>query len=160
MSEVGEIPVQRFIPILIFVLSLVPPMAQAASFKVYPKAKLEKEEMERAAEANVRLSPELQKAMGKSRLYSTPDSFENVYAFYLQRYRETDPALKKSRYTFPSGQVVSEAYFCLDKANSIFVSKRFIKIQHPMTAIYRIGKNEKIEDYKIPDLTLIQYTER
>jgi hypothetical protein len=132
--------------------------AQAAEINVYPGAKMEKAEMKSTAAAMAKLAPKVRKLIGVSTIYTTTDGFDKVYAYYKKLYPETAPELKKNKVKISTGQIVSEAYFCLDSAKTFDESKHYLMIQSPRAAIYppNTPKNARIP---LPT-TLIQFTDR
>lgn len=133
--------------------------ACAAEISVYPGAQMEKAEMKSAQEAQAKLPVKVRQSLGTSQIYTTADGFEAVYDYYKKRYAETDLNLKKTKVKIATGQVVHDAYFCLDNAKSINESKHFLKIENPRPAIYKVAVPGKHLP-KIPERTLIQFTEK
>ncbi len=99
----------------------------AASFKVYPGAKLE--------DVYETKQPETTSKMSKGPkviIFTTNDLFENVVAFYRGTGREYQmPGTGGKPIKLPSGQELKEAYFIFDNAADIMTSKHWIKIQRP-----------------------------
>jgi len=99
----------------------------AASFKVYPGAKLEDVYETKQPEVGAKMSKG-----PKVIIFTTNDFFENVVAFYRgtgREYRMPGSGGKPTK--LPSGQELKEAYFIFDNAADIMTSKHWIKIQRP-----------------------------
>jgi hypothetical protein len=99
----------------------------AASFKVYPGAKVEDVYETKQSEAGTKMSKG-----PKVIIFTTNDFFENVVAFYRGTGREYRvPGSSGKPIKLPSGQELKEAYFIFDNAADIMTSKHWIKIQRP-----------------------------
>ncbi len=99
----------------------------AASFKVYPGAKVEDVYETKQPEVGAKMSKG-----PKVIIFTTNDFFENVVAFYRgtgREYRMPGSGGKPTK--LPSGQELKEAYFIFDNAADIMTSKHWIKIQRP-----------------------------
>lgn len=99
----------------------------AASYKVYPGAKLEDVYETKQPEVGAKMSKG-----PKVIIFTTNDFFENVVAFYRgtgREYRMPGSGGKPTK--LPSGQELKEAYFIFDNAADIMTSKHWIKIQRP-----------------------------
>lgn len=112
----------------------VPCLAQ--DFKPYAGSKLDEKASREASAA----------APGKqSEVYTTGDSFDQVYAFYKGLYKEyTMPSRSRPH----SGPQVKWAFFILDGEKDLASSKHWMKVQRP----YIGGTDGK----DIRDLTVIQ----
>ncbi|MGD0578400.1 MAG: hypothetical protein ABSC08_05675 [Bryobacteraceae bacterium] len=98
-------------------------LARAQEFKPYPGSQLdEKLSREASAVATDR----------ESKVYTTSDSFDKVYAFYKGLYKQDTkmPAGPK----LPSGQQVQWAFFLIDGGKDLSTSKLWMKVQYPMLA--------------------------
>ncbi len=99
----------------------------AASFKVYPGAKVEEVYETKPPEVGVKMSQG-----SKVIVFVTNDFFENVVAFYRGTGREYRmPGTGGKPMKLSSGQEIKEAYFIFDDAADIMTSKHWIKIQRP-----------------------------
>ena len=99
----------------------------AASYKVYPGAKLEDVYETKQPEVGAKMSKG-----PKVIIFTTNDFFENVVAFYRgtgREYRMPGSGGKPTKLL--SGQELKEAYFIFDNAADIMTSKHWIKIQRP-----------------------------
>ncbi len=99
----------------------------AASFKVYPGAKVEDIYETKQPEGGTKVSKG-----PKVIIFTTNDFFENVVAFYRgtgREYRMPGTGGKPTKLS--SGQELKEAYFIYDNAADIMTSKHWIKIQRP-----------------------------
>jgi hypothetical protein len=121
--------------VAIFMCLGVPCLAQ--DFKPYAGSKLDEKATSEASKA----------APGKkSEVYTTPDSFDKVYAFYKSLYKEYAMAHQPPK--LPSGQQIQWAFFILDGEKDLKSSKFWMKIQRPY-----IGGTEG-QDTR--DITVIQ----
>lgn len=139
------------------VVCLLTVTAQAEEVKIYPNAKIDAKSMELIAQMMKNVDPETKAAMGEQQIYQTPDAFAKVYDFYKKFYKETDVKMKKTKKILPNNQVLNEAYFCLDKADSIASSKFWLKIQNPFLGATR--KNGRTEEYT-KNVTVITIVEK
>ena len=99
----------------------------AASFKVYPGARVEDVYETKQPEVGAKVSKG-----PKVIIFTTNDFFENVVAFYRgtgREYRMPGTGGKPTKLS--SGQELKEAYFIFDNAADIMTSKHWIKIQRP-----------------------------
>jgi hypothetical protein len=99
----------------------------AASFNVYPGARVEDiyEPKQSEIEAKISKAP-------KVIIFTTNDPFENVVSFYRGTGREYRiPGSSGKPTKLPSGHELKEAYFIFDNAADIMTSKHWIKIQRP-----------------------------
>lgn len=95
----------------------------AQDFKPYPGAQLdEKLSREASAAATDR----------ESKVYTTSDSFDKVYAFYKGLYKQ-DTGMPPGP-KLPSGQQVQWAFFLIDGGKDLSTSKHWMKVQYPMLA--------------------------
>jgi hypothetical protein len=109
----------------------------AQDFKPYPGAKLDEKGSTAASAA----------APGKkSEVYTTNDSYEKVYAFYKEFYKEYVMPVRPPN--LAGGQELKWAFFILDGEKDLKSSKYWIKVQHP----YVGGTDGK----DIRDVTVIQ----
>jgi hypothetical protein len=110
---------------LIFVIASTTVLA--ASFKVYPGARVEDVYETKQSEVGTKM-PKGPKVI----IFTTNDFFENVVAFYRGTGREYRiPGGSGKPIKLPSGQELKEAYFIFDNAADIMTSKHWIKIQRP-----------------------------
>jgi hypothetical protein len=65
----------------------------------------------------------------QSEVYTTTDSFDKVYAFYKNLYKEYK--MPPSPMKLPSGEPIKWAFFILDGGKNLSVSKHWMKIQRP-----------------------------
>jgi hypothetical protein len=99
----------------------------AASFKVYPGARLEDVYETKQSDFGSKMSK-----APKVIIFTTNDPFENVVSFYRGTSREYRiPGSSGKPTKLPSGQELKEAYFIFDNAGDIMTSKHWIKIQRP-----------------------------
>lgn len=141
---------------LAFLASLVfLTVASADQFKPYPgavvDAKASKDATDTAKEAGM---------TGKTTIYATRDSFEKVYAFYKGTAKEYKMPGEGGPTKLPSGQELREAYFILDGAKDIVVSKLWIKIQRPYVGGMEIGKDFQVRYKDVRDVTAVTVSER
>jgi hypothetical protein len=109
------------------VLFALPAPGFSASFKVYPGAKLEDVYEAKQSESGTKM-PKAPKVI----IFTTNDPFESVVAFYRGTAREYRvPGMGRNPVKLSSGQELKEAYFILDAAGDLSVSKHWIKIQRP-----------------------------
>jgi hypothetical protein len=123
----------------------------AASFKVYPGAKLEEVYEAKQSGAGAKTSKS-----SKVIIFTTNDVFENVVAFYRGNAREYRvPGTGGKPTKLSSGQELQEAYFIFDNAADIMTSKHWIKIQRPYLGREgtREGSQGKYEAFR--DVTAI-----
>jgi hypothetical protein len=132
---------------------------QAAEISVYPGAQVEKEEMKSLETALAKLPVKVRQSIGTSQIYTTADGFDPVYSYYKKRYPETDLDQKRTKAKISTGQVVSDAYFCLDGAKSIRESKHYLKIQSPRAMEIKPGPQGQVLPAP-PARTLIQFTDK
>jgi len=114
--------------ILTLVISFaLPTVILAASFKVYPGARLEDVYETKQSEGGTHVSKG-----PKVIIFTTNDFFENVVAFYRgtgREYRTSSTGGKPTKLS--SGQELKEAYFIFDNGADIMTSNHWIKIQRP-----------------------------
>lgn len=99
----------------------------AASFKVYPGARVEEVYETKQPEVGAKI-PKGPKVI----VFTTNDFFENVVAFYRgtgREYRMPGTGGKPTKLS--SGQELKEAYFIFDNSADIMTSRHWIKIQRP-----------------------------
>lgn len=139
---------KRIAFILTFVIFFILPTTLfAASFKVYPGARVVDIYETKQSEAG----PKMPKGP-KVIIFTTNDFFEKVVAFYRgtgREYRMPDSGGKPTR--LPSGQELKEAYFIFDSAADIMTSKHWIKIQRPYLSRERtrngsLGRYEAVRE--------------
>lgn len=109
--------------VIFFILSTT---GFAASFKVYPGARVEEIYETKQSETGAKM-PKGPKVI----IFTTNDFFENVVAFYRGAGREYRMPGGGKPIKLPSGQELKEAYFIFDNAADIMTSKHWIKIQRP-----------------------------
>jgi hypothetical protein len=131
----------RRILVLAVVGGLLPATAQ--DFKIYPGA-VRDQPAARAAS--------LEKA--RSEVYTSNDTFVQIYAFYKAIYREAPHAPPPPK--LPSGKPVRWAFFILDDAETLARSKHWLKIQTPY--ISTVG--EDLDFQGIRDVCVIQSIRR
>ncbi len=109
----------------------VPAMIFAASFQVYPGAKLVNIHKMTEPVAPGPGIPGKESKSSKEIVFTTNDPFENVVAFYrgLAREYRMPGAGKSSRLS--SGEELKEAYFIFDNAADLSTSQHWVKIQSP-----------------------------
>ena len=134
--------IANFSPIalcLVYVLACLPEMAQ--ELKRYPGAQFDEKVSRQASQA----------APGKqSEVYTTADTFENVYAFYKRLYKEYTMPMPQ----LPSGKKLQWAFFILDGGKNLSASKYWIKIQRPYVGTVADVADAEFQD--IRDVTAIQ----
>jgi hypothetical protein len=119
----------------------------AASFKVYPGARVEEVYEANPSETGAKMSKSPQVI-----IFTTNDFFENVVAFYRGTGREYRmPGSSGKPIKLPSGQELKEAYFIFDNAADIMTSKHWIKIQRPYLSRERtregsLGRYEAVRE--------------
>ncbi len=123
----------------------------AASFRVYPGAKLE--------HVYETKQPETASKMSKGPkviVFTTNDFFENVVAFYRGAGREYRmPGTGERPMRLSTGQELREAYFIFDNAADLSTSKHWIKIQRPYLVRGPSGEGPRGKFEKIRDITAI-----
>lgn len=122
----------------------------AASFVVYPGAKLEDifEGKQSGVGGKKGKSP-------KIIIFTTNDFFENVVAFYRGNAREYRTPGGGNPIKLPSGQELKEAYFILDNASDIMTSNHWIKIQRPYLARGQTGEGFQGKYEAVREVTAI-----
>ena len=123
----------------------------AASFRVYPGAKLEDVYETKQPEAGAKMSK-----APKVIIFTTNDFFENVVAFYRGTGREYRiPGSSGKPTKLSSGQELKEAYFILDGAADIMTSKHWIKIQRPYLSRGRTREGSQGKYEAVREVTAI-----
>ena len=118
------------------ILFCLPPLGFSASFNVYPGAKVDGVYETKQPQPAGKI-PKTSKEI----VFTTPDPFESVVAFYSGIAREYRIPGRTGRATrLSSGEELKEAYFIFDNAPDIMTSKHWIKIQHPY-----LGKDQPKE---------------
>ncbi len=109
----------------------------AQDFTPYPGSKLDDKDSRDASAA----------APGKeSKVYTTGDTFDQVYAFYKGHYKEH--TMRHGPPPLSSGQQIKWAFFILDGGKDLVTSKYWMKIQRPYV--------RDPEGKDIRDVTVIQ----
>jgi hypothetical protein len=138
------------VPILILCV-VIPTVAYAAAFVVYPGSK-----PYHAATAAQQQAQSEAKAMGMAEdVYTTSDSYDKVVKFY--------GALGKP-YTMPGGgsqmlpggKKVEQAFFILDGAKDLSTSKSWVKVQYPLVGGFSMQGMTPTAN-NIQDVTEIAY---
>jgi hypothetical protein len=83
----------------------------------------------------------------ESKVYTTSESFDKVFAFYKGLYKQ-DTTMPATGPKLPSGQQIQWAFFLVDGGTTLSKSNYWMKIQHP----YVGGTDGK----DIRDVTVIQ----
>jgi hypothetical protein len=83
----------------------------------------------------------------ESKVYTTSESFQKVFAFYKGAYKQ-DTSMPSAGPKLPSGQQIQWAFFIIDGGTKLSNSNYWMKIQHP----YVGGTDGK----DIRDVTVIQ----
>jgi len=96
---------------------------------MYPGAKLDRAGTDEAKAAALAQS-ELEVTV-----YTTSDPFDRVYGFFAKNGREFKPIGSRVR-KLPNGQDLRDAFFILDDAGSLTVSKLWVKLQRPYLGQY------------------------
>ncbi len=111
----------------------VPAMIFAASFQVYPGAKLVDVHKMTEPAAPGQGIPGKESKSSKEIVFTTNDPFENVVAFYrgLAREYRMPGAVGGKSSRLSSGQELREAYFIFDNAADLSTSQHWVKIQRP-----------------------------
>ncbi len=123
----------------------------AASFRVYPGAKLEDVYETSEAQGGTKGSKG-----PKVIIFTTNDFFENVVAFYRGAGREYRmPGAGEKPMRLSTGQELREAYFIFDNAADLSTSKHWIKIQRPYLVRGPSGEGPRGKIEKIRDITAI-----
>jgi hypothetical protein len=121
------------------VLACVPAIAQ--DFKQYPGSKLDDKASREASSTKSGID---------CQVFTTPDSFDKLYAFYKAMYKEQAWPVHPPK--LPSGQEIRWAFFLIDGAKDLAHSKLWMKIQRPY-----IGTVDGNLDFKdIRDISVIQ----
>jgi hypothetical protein len=93
----------------------------AQELKLFPGAQLD----DKASSAASKTVP------GKeSKVYTTSESFEKVFAFYKGVYKQ-DTSMPATGPKLPSGQQIQWAFFIIDGGTKLSNSNNWMKIQHP-----------------------------
>jgi hypothetical protein len=120
--------------------------AVAQDFKPYPGSEVDAAASRQASAAASDLQYEV---------YTSSDSFDKIYAFYKDTYREVHaPFLWQKP---PDGKELKWAFFVLDAANDLTHSQYWMKIQWPY--IGRVGDRDA-EFKDIRDVSAIQIVRR
>jgi hypothetical protein len=115
-------------PVLVFSF-VIPAIAYAAGFVVYPGAK-----PYHAATAAQQQAQAEAKSMGMAEdVYTTSDSFDKVAKFYSALGKPYTMPGGGSR-MLPNGKQIEQAFYILDGANDLRTSKSWVKIQHPLVS--------------------------
>ena len=119
-------------------LAITSAAGNAQEFKLYPGSHLDDKASGEASQA----------APGKeSKVYTTSESFEKVFAFYKSAYQQ-DTSMRSTGPKLPSGQQIQWAFFIVDGGTKLSNSNYWLKVQHP----YVGGADGK----DIRDVTVIQ----
>jgi hypothetical protein len=126
---------------------------QAAGFKPYPGAKIDDKATKEANAMNAKAP-----GQASSTIYTTPDPYEKVAAFYKALGKEHQMSVKKTK-RLPSGQELKEGYFILDGSATLSDSKLWVKVQKPYIGKAKmVGLTPKYEDVR--DVTAIIVVKR
>jgi hypothetical protein len=135
--------------------------AQAADLKVYPGARLDRAEMKKYQAQLAKLSDAARKLAGEQKIFVTHDPFPKVYAFYSKLYKETNLTMKKTDQPMPGGKRLSDAFFCLDGADSIAVSKHWLKVQYPFIGATKLStRTHTVTFGDVRDVTVISVVKK
>ena len=118
----------------------------AGSFQLYPGARLEKKLTDQAHE--VALKHHIKTI---STVYTSSDSYEKVYEFYLKTGKEAPMSgtTNRSPVKLPDGRFVKKAYFIFDGTDAINLSKSWVTIQRPMIGAMKVvGGKIQFEDIR------------
>jgi hypothetical protein len=129
---------------------LLPAIAFAGSFVVYPGAKLEDVFEGKQSELGGKMSKS-----PKVIIFTTNDFFDNVVAFYRGNAKEYRVPGGGKPTKLSSGQELKEAYFVLDNAGDIMTSNHWIKIQRPYLVRSRTGEGFRGKYETIREVTAI-----
>ena len=114
----------------------------AQELKVFPGSRLDDQASSEASKT----------VPGKdSKVYTTSESFEKVFAFYKGVYKQ-DTSMPSAGPKLPSGQQIQWAFFLIDGGTKLSNSNYWMKVQHP----YVGGTDGK----DIRDVTVIQSVRR
>jgi hypothetical protein len=121
-------------------------MAQQAS-RVYPGAKIDQAATDRARNA-ASARPDFE-----TTVYTSTDSFDQVCAHFRKNAKEYKTVGSGTR-KLSNGQTLQDAFFLLDGAESLAVSKRWVKIQRPYLGEYGIARGA-VEKNALREVTAI-----
>ncbi len=105
-----------------------------AQSRPYPGAKIDQ-----AATEQARLATVNQPGIDKT-VYLTGDSFDKVYAYFKKNGKELKVIGAGTR-KLPNGQELREAFFILDRADTLVSSKNWVKVQRPYIGEFGLSKN-------------------
>lgn len=114
--------------------------------RVYPGAKLDQ------AATNTARNLASSRPDFETTVYTSADSFDQVYAFFKKNATESKVIGSGAR-KLPNGQTLRDAFFLLDHAASLADSKRWVKIQRPYIGEHGLSRAAAKND--IRDITAI-----
>ena len=117
--------------------------------KMYPGAKLDQAATDEAKAASAS-EPGVEIAV-----YATADSFDKVYSYFTKHGHEFKPIGSRTR-KLPNGQELRDAFFILDGAANLALSKLWVKLQRPYLGQY--GLDRRGGQSAIRDVTAIILT--
>jgi hypothetical protein len=121
-------------------------MAQPAN-RLYPGAKIDQAATNRArTSASARSDFE-------TTVYTSADSFVQVCAFFRKNGKEYKTVGGGAR-KLPNGQTLQDAFFLLDGAQNLALSKRWVKIQRPYLGEYGLTRGA-VEKNNLREVTAI-----
>jgi hypothetical protein len=129
----------RKLALLLCLLAASPTLAQ--DIKPYP-----------GAAADTASSHQCTHGGTQCQVFTTPDSFDKLYAFYKGVYREAKWPVPAP--TLPNGRQVQWAFFILDDGKDLAHAKHWMKIQHPYIGTISDDSDADFKD--IRDLSVIQ----
>jgi hypothetical protein len=128
------------------ILALGSTTVRAQDFKPYPDSRIDESASSLASNPGRGLV---------CRVFTSADSFEKVYAFYKDLYKEFPTPYPMQK--LPNGQPVKWAFFIIDGAVDLAHSRNWVKVQRPY--IGTLGDSDA--DFKdIRDVSVIQNVRR
>ena len=137
---------------LVLAAPFSPGFAQAAECLPYPGAVLDKPMSAKATQ--------VARDTGSAEdvtVYTTPDVFEKVAAFYKKVGTEYQAAWTKLARKLPDGRDIKVKVFLLDKADDLADSKQWVQVQYPFIGdVEMVGTTLRYKDVR--NVTCITYT--
>ena len=145
--------VATFLPLILILTGLLPgEIVWAAEFLPYPGATLDKPMSAKATQ--------VARDTGSAddvTVYTTPEEFEKVAAFYKKAGSEYQAAWAKIARKLPDGRDIRVKVFLLDKADDLADSKQWVQVQHPFIGdVEMVGTTPRYKDVR--SVTCITYT--
>lgn len=128
-----------------FVLAIAGTSCAAQDFRQYPGSKLDEKASQQASSG----------ARGtECRIFTTSDSYEKVYAYYKDLYKEFTAPFPRQK--LPNGNDVKWAFFILDGGKDLVHSKYWMKVQRP----YITTVDDNADFQGVRDIGVIQTVRR